>query len=162
MWRRRVWCHCSGLTEALRLEEAVIDIVEALDLLDNCVRDRGADYRSRPRRGSVDSRSGHYYTCPAATDSIVKLALVKAGAPHSAVDRLTHGTVGDFYASGPDSLNLTLGAVVAFRAAESKEGLGHTWGLCLQAALHAASRFVELIPDGVLGRAAGADAVQIT
>jgi hypothetical protein len=151
-----------GLTEALSSEEAMIDIVAALDLLDNCVRDRGADYRSRGRRGSADSRSGRYYTCPAATDSIVKLALIKAGAQHSAVDRLTNGSVADFYVSGPDSLNLTLGAVVAFRAAESKERLGHTWGLCLEAALHTASRFVELIPDGVVGRAAEADSVQIT
>jgi hypothetical protein len=140
----------------------MIDIVEALDLLDSCVRDRGADYRSRRRPGAPGSRTERYYTCPAATETIVQLALIKAGAPHSAIGQLANGTVADFYASGPDSINLTLGAVVALRAAESGERLGHTWGVCLQAALRAASRFVELIPDGVVGRAAGADPVQIT
>lgn len=140
----------------------MIDIVEALDLLDNCVRDRGADYRSRHRCSSAVPRSGRRYRCPTATDSIVKLALIKAGAPQSAVGRLTSGTVADFYASGPDSLNLTLGAVVALRAAESMDRLGHTWGVCLQAALRAATRFVELIPDGVVGRAAEGYAAQIT
>ena len=140
----------------------MIDIVEALDLLESCVRDRGADYRSRHRCSSAGPRSGRRYRCPRATDSIVKRALTKAGAQPSAVGRLTSGTVADFYASGPDSLNLTLGAVVVLRAAESMDRLGHTWGSSLQAALQAASRFVELIPDGVVARAAEGSTAQIT
>lgn len=140
----------------------MVDIVDALDLLGSCVRDRGADYRSRGRRSPAVSRRERYYTCPAETDSIVKLALIKAGARHSAVDRLTKETVADFYRSGPDSLDLTLGAVVALRAAESAERLGHTWGMSLQAALQAAAKFVDLIPDRVVGCAGEGAGAQIT
>jgi hypothetical protein len=100
-------------------EPTVIDIVDALDLLDGCVRDRGADYRAPRRRDSADE--------------ILNVALINAGSP------------------GANGLNLTLGADVAFRAAASAERLGKPWGPCVQAALRAASTFVELIPDGVLG-----------
>jgi hypothetical protein len=143
----------------LRLERTLIDIVDALDLLDGCVRDRGAAYRSPRRRGLAVFRSGGYYSRPAGTDSIVNLALIKAGAPPSAVSRLASNTLADAYASGRRPLNLTLGAVVALRAAESMERRGQTWGMCLQAALRAASRYIELIPDGVTGCAAEAAAV---
>jgi hypothetical protein len=128
----------------------MIDIVDALDLLDSCVRDRGAAFRSPRRRGSAVSPRGRYYSCPAAGDSIVNLALIKAGVPLPALSRLANKTVADGYASGLDPLDLTLGAVVVLRAAESMERRGHAWGSCLQAALQAASRFIELIPDGVV------------
>jgi hypothetical protein len=137
----------------------VIDIVDTIDLLDSCVRDRGAGYLSPHRRGSADSRRGRHYTCPRATDSIVSLALIKAGVPPSAVSRVANSTVADVYAAGLHPLSVTLGAVVALRAAESMERRGHTWGSCLQAAVRAASRFIELIPDGVAGCAAEAAAV---
>jgi hypothetical protein len=86
---------------------------------------------------------------PAATESIVTLALSKAGAPLTAIRPLAHTPVADVYASGRHPLNLTLGAVVVFRAAESMERYGQTWAMSLQAARRAASRFVELIPDRV-------------
>ncbi|MDT4943473.1 MAG: hypothetical protein QOH14_206 [Pseudonocardiales bacterium] len=136
----------------------MIDIVDALDLLDSCVRDRGAGFRSPRRRGSAAAPRGRYYSCPAARDSIVNLALIKAGVPQPALSRLASKTVADVYASGLHPLDLTLGAVVVLRAAESKERRGHAWGSCLQAALQAASRFIELIPDGVVRCAAEAAA----
>jgi hypothetical protein len=55
---------------------------------------------------------------------------------------------------GASSLDLSLGAVVVLHAADSAELRGQTWAMCLQAALEAASRFVELIPDRVVARAA--------
>jgi hypothetical protein len=128
----------------------VIDIVDALDLLDSCVRDRGEGYRSLRRRLPAVPRTGGNDACPAATDSIVTLALTKAGAPLTALRPLAHTSVADVYASGRHRINLTLGAVVVFRAAESVERRGQTWAMSLQAALRAASRFVELIPDRVL------------
>jgi hypothetical protein len=128
----------------------VIDIVDALDLLDSCVRDRGEDYRSLRRRLPAVSRTGRNDAFPAATDSIVTLALTKAGAPLIALSPLAHTSVADVYASERHRINLTLGAVVVFRAAESVERRGQTWAMSLQAALRAASRFVELIPDRVL------------
>jgi hypothetical protein len=123
-----------------------IDMVDALDLLDSCVRDHGEDYRSLRRRDAF----------PTATDSIVTLALSKAGAPLSALSPLAHTPIADLYASGRQPLPLTLGAVVVFRAAESADRRGQTWAMSYQAALRAASRFVELIPDSVVGRAAEA------
>jgi hypothetical protein len=107
----------------------MIDIVDALDLLDSCVRDRGANYRP--------------FT--AATDSIVTLALTKAGAPRGAIEPLVHTAVADLYAPGRPPLNLTLGAVAVLRAAHSVERRGETWAVSLQAAQRAASRFAELI-----------------
>jgi hypothetical protein len=142
-----------------RLERTVIDIVDTIHLLDSCVRDRGAGYRSPHRRGSADSRLGRCYTCPGATDSIVNLALIKAGVPPSAVGRVANSTVAVVSASRTHPVALTLGAVVALRAAESMERRGHTWGSCLQTAARTASRFIEVIPDGVAGCSAEAAAV---
>jgi hypothetical protein len=134
-------------------EDRMIDIVDALDLLDSCVRDRGEDYRSLPRRLAVVSRTGLQEEVPAASDSIVTLALRKAGAPPIVLSALADAPVADLYASGRPALNLTLGAVVVFRAAESAERRGQTWANSLHAALRAASRFVELIPDRVAAHA---------
>jgi hypothetical protein len=120
-----------------------VDIVDALDLLGSCVRDRGEGHRSRRRGDGV----------PTATDSIVILALTKAGAPLTALRPLTHTPIADLYASGQHPLPLTLGAVVVFRAAESEDRRGQTWGMSLQAALRAASRFVDLVPDRVVSSA---------
>jgi hypothetical protein len=125
----------------------VIDIVDALDLLDSCVRDHGEGYRSA---------TGPKEAVPTATDSIVTLALSKAGAPLSALSPLAHTPIADLYASGRHPIPLTLGAVVVFRAAESVDRRGQTWAMSLQAALRAASRFVELIPDKVVTSAAEA------
>jgi hypothetical protein len=141
----------AGRPTALLLEKAMIDIVDALDVLDSCVADRGADYRSRRRRNWAVPLSERYYHCPAPAESIVSLALIKAGAPQSSVGLLSHKSIADVYATDRARLNLTLGAVVALRAAESMERLGHSWGSCREAALQAASRFVELIPDGFPG-----------
>jgi hypothetical protein len=126
----------------------MIDIVEALDLLERCVRDRGDGYRS-PQHGSAASRGRRHPTCSKAANRIVALALTKGGTPLTEVSRLADTPIGDAYAAGRHSLNLTLGAVVVLRAAESVERRGQTWGLALKAALGAASRFAELIPDSV-------------
>jgi hypothetical protein len=131
-----------------------LDIVDALNLLDRCVRERGEGYRSLPDRLSA----GPDDASPAATDGIVTLALSKAGAPRTALSPLAHTPVADVYASGRSPLDLTLGAVVVFRAAESLERRGQTWAASLQAAVRAASRFLELIPDGVVGDADAAAA----
>jgi hypothetical protein len=136
--------------------DRVIDIVDALDLVDSCVRDRGEDYRALPRRLAAVSPIKPKAEAPGVSDSIVTLALRKAGAPLTVLSALAHAPVADVYASGRPDLNLTLGAVVVFRAAESAERRGQTWAMSRQAALQAAARFVELIPDRVAARAAGA------
>jgi hypothetical protein len=50
----------------------MIDIIDALDLVDSCVRDRGDNYRTG-RRGPTRSHGRRYPACPAVTDSIVTL-----------------------------------------------------------------------------------------
>jgi hypothetical protein len=141
---------------AVPVRASRIDLVDALDLLESCVRERGEDYRSPRRRLPAASPTGSGDAFPTATDSIVTLALSKAGMPLTALIPLAYTPIADVYASGQHPLNLTLGAVVVLRAAESAERRGQTWAMSLQAALRAASRFVDLIPDRVLGRAAEA------
>jgi hypothetical protein len=133
------------------LEAAVIDIVDALELLDSCVRDRGAGYRSTHRRGSAGSFSRRHPACRTATDSIVTLVLTKAGTPLAAVSQVARTSVDDAYASGGHDLNLTVGAVAVLRAAQSMERRGETWGRARQAAAQAASRFAELVLPAASG-----------
>jgi hypothetical protein len=131
--------------------DRVIDIGYALDLLDSCVRDRGEDNQRAPRHPAVVSPPGAECISPAAAGSFVVAALGKADAPPAALRALTHTSIADVYASGLPALNLTLGAVVVFRAAESAERRGLTWAMSLEAALRTASRFADLIPDKVTG-----------
>jgi hypothetical protein len=129
------------------------DIVDALELLDSCVRDHGRNHRSPTRNESAASPIGGQDTGRAATDSIVTLAMAKAGTAITSVSRPAGTSIGAAYAAGQNPLNLTLGAVVVLRAAESVERRGETWAMAFQAALRAASRFLELLPDGVVERA---------
>jgi hypothetical protein len=85
---------------------------------------------------------------------MVVLALRKAGASPAVLNALAHMSVAELYASGRRPLNLTLGALVVFRAAETVERRGQTWLMALQAAAGAASRLVELIPDELAGSGA--------
>jgi hypothetical protein len=127
----------------------VIDIVDALDLLDRCVRDRGKSYRSPTchERAILPLRTR--CTGRAVTDSIVTLAVSKAGLPLTAISQLAGTSLVAAYARGQNPLNLTLGAVVVLHSAESVERRGETWGVALQAALGAAPRFLYLLPVGV-------------
>ncbi|MDQ1731609.1 MAG: hypothetical protein QOK10_1768 [Pseudonocardiales bacterium] len=125
----------------------MIDIVDALDLLEACVADRGADYCSSRRAGSATSRSERFYDCPAPADSIVGFALTKAGVPPAAVDPLGLWSIAELHGSQPGAVRLTLGALVVLRAAESADRLGQAWGSCVRAALRAVPPFLELIPE---------------
>jgi hypothetical protein len=129
----------------------VIDIGYALDLLDSCVRGRGDDNQPSPRHLAVESPHEPEHIFPTAGDNIVIVAMRKAGAPPAALSALTHTCIADVYASGRPALNLTLGAVAVFRAAESAERRGQTWAMSVQAARRTASRFAELIPDKLAG-----------
>jgi hypothetical protein len=126
----------------------MIDIVDALDLLNSCVRDRGENYRSPALDESTASASWRYDAGRAVTDDIVTRALASAATPTTTGSWLMRGSVVDAYASGQNPFNLTLGAVIVLRAAQSTERRGATWGASLEAALRGASRFVELIPGG--------------
>jgi hypothetical protein len=114
----------------------MIDIVDALDLLDSWVCQRGSDYRSAHRGQVARPRTGRhsYYACRDATDSVVTSGLTRIGP------------------------NLTLGAVVVLRAAASVQRQGGTRGASRDAGLRAASRFVELVPDDLIGSAAAGEA----
>jgi hypothetical protein len=148
-------CHDADHDE-VSWPDRVIDIGYALELLDNCVSDRGD--QSPPRRAAVVSLTGPERISPAAGDSIVIVAMRKAGAPPAALSALRHISFTELYASGRPVLNLTLGAVVVFRAAQSAEQRGQTWAVAVQAAWRTASRFAELIPDRLASPAAAAAA----
>jgi hypothetical protein len=123
----------------------MIDIVDALDLIDRCVHERGDSYRSPRSRDPAGPVSRRFPTCPAASDSIVTLVLTKAGTPHAVISGLASTSVADAYASGERDLNLTVGAVVVLRAAQAVERRGQTWGVAREAAVRAASRFADLM-----------------
>jgi hypothetical protein len=135
----------------------MIDIVDALELLGSCIRERGESYQPPYRRLPAVSPTEPEDKGSAARDSIVTLALGKAGAPPNALSAVAHLLIVDAYTAGRPPLDLSLGAVVVLHAAESAELRGQTWAMSLQAALDAASRFVELIPDHVVDRAARCD-----
>jgi hypothetical protein len=135
----------------------MIDIVDALELLGSCVRERGESYQPPCRRLPAVSPTESEDMDPAARHSIVTLALGKAGAPPEALSAVAHLPIVAAYTAGCPPLDLSLGAVVVLHAAESAELRGQTWAMSLQAALDAASRFIELIPDQVVARAAKSD-----
>jgi hypothetical protein len=124
----------------------MIDIVDALDLLNSCVRDRDENYRSPALDESTASASWRYDAGRAVTDDIVTRALASAATPTTTGSWLIRRSVVDAYASGQNPFNLTLGAVIVLRAAELTDRRGETWGLSVAAAMRAASRFVEPIP----------------
>ena len=96
----------------------MIDIVDALDLLNSCVRDRGEDYRSPALDESTASASWRYDAGRAVTDDIVTRAVASAATPTTTGSWLIRRSVVDAYASGQNPFNLTLGAVIVLRAAE--------------------------------------------
>jgi hypothetical protein len=128
----------------------VIDILDALDVLDSCVRDRGESHRPAGRHGSASGPRSRYARCAPVSDSITTQVLTRAGAPSAAISRLAGRSIGDAYASGERDLGVTVGAVAVLRAAESVERDGGTWGLAQEAAVRAAARFVDLIPAEAL------------
>ncbi|MCW2541144.1 MAG: hypothetical protein JWN95_2869 [Frankiales bacterium] len=148
-WDARNRAEATATSASPAARDHAIDIVDALDLLDRCVRERGEGYRKPRRHLRAISCTVGDDAFPSATDGIVTLALSKAGAPRAALRALAHESLADLYASGRCPFNLTLGAVVVFRAAEAAERRGQTWLMGLQAAVAAASRFVVLIPDGL-------------
>lgn len=138
----------------------MIDIVDVLDLLESCVRDHGECHRPPARNESAMRPIEGQDTGRAATDSLVTLAMARAGTPIAADRRLAGTSVGVAYAAGQNPFNLTLGAVVVFSAAESAERCGQTWGIAFQAALRAASKYLDLLPDSVVERAVEATAAR--
>jgi hypothetical protein len=120
----------------------MIDIVYALDLLDTWVCRHGSDYRSAHRAQAARTRTGRpsYHACRDTTDSIAISGLTHIGTPSLRTP------------------NLTLGAVVVLRAAASVQRQGGTCGASRNAGLRAAARFVELIPDHLIGSAAAGEA----
>ncbi|MFL6163552.1 MAG: hypothetical protein ACJ74U_15170 [Jatrophihabitantaceae bacterium] len=154
----RQLCHDAHHPGEVSCTYRVIDIGYALDLLDSCVRDRGEYYQPPPDAWRSHPPAEPEHRWAPAGDSMVVLAVRKAGAPQTALSALANTPIAEVYASGCPALNLTLGAVVVLHAAESAERRGQTWAMAQQAALRAASRFLELIPDRLASHAAAAGA----
>jgi hypothetical protein len=86
----------------------MIDIVDALDLLVSCVRDRGENYRSPALDESTASAIWRYDVDRAVTGDIVTRALASAATPTTTGRWLIRRSVVDAYASGQNPFNLTL------------------------------------------------------
>jgi hypothetical protein len=120
-----------GADSDIRSGKTMIDIVDALDLLNGCVQERGESWLPA-RDESSPSASLRYEAGRPVMDGMVSRALANAGTPPTPCRWLIHSSVVDAYAVGQNPFNLTLGAVVVLRAAESSErsGVAH-FRLCL-------------------------------
>jgi hypothetical protein len=122
----------------------VLTIGEVLDLLESSVRQRGPGHRAGRVRGvgalrCVDSALFH-----AERHGIVAAVSNRAGLTSAALSYVLSGLPGTPAVASALPPNLTLGAVMALRAAAASESRGETWGKALTSAWSAATRIVEL------------------
>jgi hypothetical protein len=116
-----------------------MDVVDALDLLDACLRSQAAGYYS-------------------AADSEVPGALLSAalGSP----PMREHGVLGlpprcelEDSESECEPGTLTIGALIALRAADRKQRAGSSWNCSVAAARSAVVAYVDLLPVQLIQRA---------
>jgi hypothetical protein len=116
-----------------------MDVVDAFDLLDACLRDQAAGHHS-------------------AADSEVPGALLSAalGSPpmreHGVLRLPLECELGDSE-SGCEPGTLTIGALIALRAADRKQRSGSCWNCSVAAALSAVVAYVDLLPMQLIQRA---------
>ena len=84
----------------------MIDIVDALDLLNGCVQERGESWLPA-RDESSPSASLRYEAGRPVMDGMVSRALANAGTPPTPCRWLIHSSVVDAYAVGQNPFNLT-------------------------------------------------------
>lgn len=122
----------------------ILTIGEVLDLLESSVRQCGPGHRVRRVRGAgalrcVDSALFH-----AEQHGIVATVSNRAGLTNAALSYVLSDFAETPTVASVLPPNLTLGAVMALRAAAASESRGETWGTALAWAWNAATRIVEL------------------
>jgi hypothetical protein len=131
----------------------VIDVVEALDLLEQCVTERGCDYVYAPRWRMRGGYSTCVYAYKGKPDCIIGLALAKSGVPVETLQTLSSSRLACLYSGDRLAIDLTLGAVAVFRAAQGAQDQGLSWGVALRRATLIAGRYFDLIPAALVADA---------
>jgi hypothetical protein len=122
----------------------VITIGDVLDLLERSVQQRGPDHRAGRVRGVGALRCVDTALFHADQHGIVAAVSNRAGLTSAALSYVLSGLPGTPTVAFSVPPNLTLGAVMALRAAAASELRGETWGTALTSAWSAATRIVEL------------------
>jgi hypothetical protein len=131
----------------------MIDVVQALDLLDRCVAERGCDYAYAPRWTAHGGYSTCQYVHDGEPDCMIGLALAKSGMPVEALRMLGSDRLAGLYSAHRLPIDLTLGALAVFRAAQRAQDEGQCWGVALRQARLIAGRYFGLIPSAVVADA---------
>jgi hypothetical protein len=131
----------------------MIDMIQAVDLLEQCVVERGFDYMYPP---SWTVR-GEYSTCLYARDGkpdcIIGLALAKSGMPVEVLQTLGGNRLAGLYSAHRLPIDLTLGALAVLSTAQRVQDEGHSWGVALRQATLIAGRYFDVIPRAVVADA---------
>lgn len=108
----------------------LIDAEIALRTLDECVKERGPDYKYRAVAGGSRAKQCLYWHPDNTPGCIVGLALYKLGVPKEHLVRWNHCAIGlalkDMNATG--ITNSTLLAELIFQAAQVDQDNGAPWG----------------------------------
>lgn len=131
----------------------MIDVVQALDLLEWCVTERGCDYVYVPRRQVRGGYSTCEYVHNGKPDCIVGLALAKSGVSVEALHKLGGDRLAGPYSAHCLPVDLTFGALAVFRAAQGAQDQGLSWGMAFHRATLIAGRYFELIPGALVADA---------
>jgi hypothetical protein len=131
----------------------MIDVVQALDLLEQCVAERGCDYVYAPRWKVRGGYSTCLYAHDGEPDCIIGLALAKSGLPVETLHLLNGDRLAGLYSARLLPMDITLGALAVFRAAQGAEDQGLSWGVALREATLTAGRYFDLIPPAIVADA---------
>jgi hypothetical protein len=131
----------------------MIDVVHALGLIEQCVAERGCDFVYAPRRTVRGAHSTCFYAHNGKPDCMIGLALAKSGVPAETLHTLNGDRLDRLYSAHRFPIDITLGAVAVFRAAQGAQDQGLNWGVALRQARLAAGRYLDLLPPAILADA---------
>ena len=126
-----------------RRAAAVLDIVDALDLVSTAVDDRGRDFVHRPVSGPGVINDAYRYAVGGEPRCIVGHALSLANVATEELESM-HEPVRDLYSDGRLPIPITLGALIVLDAAQRSEADGSPWGDVLDDAFAAAEKVRDL------------------
>jgi hypothetical protein len=139
----RVDQDCGG-----RVGTSIIDLGRALDLLTAAVMQRGESFVFVAGR-----HQSCLYRAAGGPQCLVGRCLSLAGVEDEYLDALAGHAVRELYRRGTLPVQLTLGALVLFDAAQRGQDRGYAWGEALEYAVGVAERFLDLLPPSTTGAA---------
>ncbi len=115
----------------------MIDVVEALELLEKCAHEMGSEFSSTPR------------ATPLRPNNLAVRALAERGLRLADLSTSPRTTRTDAGPSARIEPALTLGALVAFRTAARFARAGASPSTTLEASYRAVTRYIEILPSSL-------------